>query len=91
MDLLTTISGSLMEGFFPSGWDLKKIDQCVDADPGTITDRQSWWHAGFEPVACQTVADFDMMMGHQIAMTIRRTREAGQQLAMILPVGPMGM
>jgi len=91
MDLLTTISGSLMEGFFPSGWDLEKIDQCVDADPGTIADRQSWWHAGFEPVACQSVADFDMMMGHQIAMTIRRTREAGQPLAMILPVGPMGM
>ena len=91
MDLLTTIPGSLMEGFFPAGWDLQKIDACVDDDPTTITDRQSWWHADFEPIACETVADFDMMMGHQIAMTIRRTREAGQQLAMILPVGPMGM
>src|SRR5579872_3820475 len=33
MDLLTTISGSLMDGFFPDGWDLKKIDACVDPDP----------------------------------------------------------
>ena len=39
MDLMTTISGSLLEGFFPAGWDLKKIDSCVDADPATITKR----------------------------------------------------
>ncbi|MEO1999115.1 MAG: glucosamine-6-phosphate isomerase [Planctomycetaceae bacterium] len=91
MDLLTTIPGSLMEGFFPEGWDLQKIDDCVDADPCTIGDRQAWWHEGFQTVPCQSVSDFDMMMGHQIALTIRRTREAGQQLAMILPVGPMGM
>ena len=30
-------------------------------------------------------------MGHEIALTIRRAGEAGKQLAMILPVGPMGM
>lgn len=91
MDLLSTIRGSLMEGYYPAGWDLAKIDGCVDDDPATITDRQPWWHAGFQPVPCQTLADFDTFMGHEIAHTIRRTRDAGKQLAIILPVGPMGM
>jgi glucosamine-6-phosphate deaminase len=91
MDLLNTISGSLMEGFFPAGWDLKKIDGCVDPDPRSITKRQRWWHRGFEPVLCASYADFDTMMGHEIALTIRRSREAGEKLALILPVGPMGM
>ena len=91
MDLLTTISGSLMDGFFPAGWDLKKIDGCVDPDPKSIAKRQRWWHRGFEPVACKSFDDFDTMMGHEIALTIRRSREAGEKLALILPVGPMGM
>jgi glucosamine-6-phosphate deaminase len=91
MDLLSTLPGSLMEGFFPAGWDLKKIDNCVDPDPETITRRQDSWHPGFEPVPCQSLADFDTFMGHEIAMTIRATRDAGETLAMILPVGPMGM
>ena len=30
-------------------------------------------------------------MGHEIAFAIRKTREAGRKLALILPVGPMGM
>ena len=91
MDLLTTLSGSLMEGFFPAGWDLAKIDACVDPDPTTITVRQKWWHPKFQPFPCKTLADFDAYMGHEIAQLIRRTRDAGQKLAMILPVGPMGM
>lgn len=91
MDLLSTLSGSLMEGFFPAGWDLKAIDACVDSDPQTITIRQKWWHKGFVPVECSSVADFDMMLGHEIALTIKRARDAGEQLALILPVGPMGM
>jgi len=31
------------------------------------------------------------MMGHEIALQIRRVREAGRKLALIFPVGPMGM
>jgi glucosamine-6-phosphate deaminase len=91
VDLLSTIDGSMMEGFLPAGWNLKKIDACVDADPATITRRQKWWHRSFEPVACATVADFDMMLGHEIALAIKRSRDAGQKLILILPVGPMGM
>lgn len=91
MDLMSTIGGSLMEGFFPRGWDLQAIDACVDSDPSTITARQPWWHKRFEPVPCRSVEDFDTYMGHEIAQTIRRSRDAGEQLVLILPVGPMGM
>ena len=91
MDLLSTIDGSAMENFFPAGWDLKKIDACVDDDPASITQRQSWWHTDFEAIPCESLSDFDTYMGHEIAKTIRRTRDEGKQLAMILPVGPMGM
>lgn len=90
MDLLSTLNGSLMEGFFPAGWDLARIDRCIDA-PEKIADRQSWWHKGFQPVACGNVADFDVMLGHEIAHTIKLSRDAGEKLVLILPVGPMGM
>jgi glucosamine-6-phosphate deaminase len=91
MDLLSTLSGSLMEGFLPAGWDLKKIDDCVDPDPTTLTRRQPGWHANFEPVVCQSLSDFETLMGHEIALTIKRSRDAGEKLILILPVGPMGM
>ncbi len=29
MKLLTTLKGSLLESFFPAGWDLAKWDACV--------------------------------------------------------------
>lgn len=91
MDLLSTIDGSAMENFFPAGWDLAKIDACVDDDPAAIIQRQSWWHPDFEPIPCESLSDFDTYMGHEIAKLIRRTRDEGKQLAMILPIGPMGM
>lgn len=91
MDLLSTIDGSLMDGFFPAGWNLKKIDSCVDPDPKSVTARQTWWHRDFQPIPCQSLSDFDTMLGHEIATTIRTSRDAGEKLAMILPVGPMGM
>jgi glucosamine-6-phosphate deaminase len=91
MDLLSTLSGSLMESFLPAGWDLAKIDSCVGDDPATITQRQPWWNEGFEPIPCNTLADFDTMLGHEIALTISQARTDGHSLAMILPVGPMGM
>jgi glucosamine-6-phosphate deaminase len=91
MDLLSTLPGSLMEGFLPVGWDLEKIDRCVDDDPKSVTERQSWWHPHFQPIPCGSLTDFDTYMGHEIAQTIRRCRDAGENLVMILPVGPMGM
>lgn len=91
MNLLSTIKGSLLEQFYPAGWDLARIDACASNDPDTILDRQEFWHKDFEPIACESLDDFNMLMGHEIAMTIKRTRDKGVPLALILPVGPMGM
>jgi glucosamine-6-phosphate deaminase len=91
MDLLQTLPGSLMEGFFPKGWDLAKIDRLAAAPPAELTKRESWWHRQFEPVGCSSVADFDTLLGHEIAREIQTAGQASQPLILILPVGPMGM
>jgi glucosamine-6-phosphate deaminase len=91
MNFIDTLPGSLLENFYPAGWDMAKIDACCAHPPGAISHRQAHWNAAFTPVACDSLADFDVMMGHEIALQIRRTREAGKPLALILPVGPMGM
>ena len=91
MNLLTTFAGSLMEGFLPRGWDLAKIDACCSHPPEAVTERKPWWHPGFNPVPCASQADFDVMLGHEIARAVQRTRSEGRPLALILPVGPMGM
>jgi glucosamine-6-phosphate deaminase len=91
MNLLTTIKGSMMEGFLPAGWDLAKVDKLADIAPEKLTSRESWWHPNFEPAPCASLADFETYMGHEIAREIQLSRLAGQQLAIILPVGPMGM
>ncbi len=90
MNLMDTLEGSLLEHFYPAGWDLNKIDACVGT-PEDVLDRQSFWNPAFEPVQCESLSDFDTYMGHEIAMQIRATREEGRKLALILPVGPMGM
>jgi glucosamine-6-phosphate deaminase len=91
MDLMTTLPGSLMEGFFPAGWDLAKIDELADLPPESVSQRRSWWHARFQPVPCATVEDFDTYMGHEIARAVQRAAEEDRPVAFILPVGPMGM
>ncbi len=91
MDFINTLKGSMLEGFYPEGWDFKKIDGCCSNPPEEITTPQSFWNGDFEPVECEAISDFDMMMGHEIAMEIKKTREEGKALAIILPVGPMGM
>ena len=91
MDLMDTLKGSLLEGFFPSGWDLKKIDRCCSNHPGKISERQKWWNKGFYPVSCGTLEEFNAKMGHEIAHEIREAKEKKKKLILILPVGPMGM
>ena len=91
MNFIDTKEGSLLENFYPEGWDMKKIDACMDHAPEEITDRQTFWNPGFSPVACDTLSDFDIFMGHEIALEIRNSREQGRKIAFILPVGPMGM
>jgi glucosamine-6-phosphate deaminase len=91
MNLLTTLAGSMMEGFLPKGWDLARIDACCAQPPEAIGQRQPWWHPQFEPVACASVGDFDVMLGHEIARAIQSARQQMRSSALILPVGPMGM
>ncbi len=91
MNLLTTLADSMMEGFFPAGWDLAKIDRLGAIGTDELPRRESWWNPNFEPVRCDSFADFDTLMGHEIAREIFLSHQKGQPLILILPVGPMGM
>lgn len=91
MNLMTTLKGSLLENFFPKGWNLEKIDECCSHPPEKILERQPWWHEDFHPIPCETLEEFNMKMGHEIAMEICEAKEEGKKLILILPVGPMGM
>lgn len=70
---------------------MAKIDNCCAHDAESILVRQPHWHRSFQPIPCESICDFDMMMGHEIALEIRNAREAGCKIAFIFPVGPMGM
>ena len=87
MDFLSTVKGSLLEGFYPKGWDLKKIDECCDKGVA----REDFWNKDFNPIECDNIYEFDTLMGHEIAQQVKLASERGEKLAMILPVGPMGM
>ncbi len=87
MDFLTTVKGSMLEGFYPEGWDMAKIDACCEKG----AQRENFWHKDFNIVECPVLSDFDTYMGHEIAMQIRLAKEESKKLAIILPVGPMGM
>jgi glucosamine-6-phosphate deaminase len=91
MDLLSTLAGSMMEGYFPAGWDLAKIDRLAAAAPAALEQRQRWWNEKFEPVPCASFEDFDTFMGHEIAREVQLARQEGRPVIFILPVGPMGM
>lgn len=91
MTLIDTIRGSLLEGFFPAGWDLAKIDALASRPPERISERERWWHPQFQPIACSDFGDFDVRMGHEIARVIQKARQQGRPIVLILPVGPMGM
>src|SRR5690242_3540546 len=91
LTMLSTIKGSLLEGFYPKGWDLKKIDACCAMNLKQLTARKKAWHKGFTPTPVADVAEMDRKMGNAIADQIESTRCEGRELAIILPVGPMGM
>ncbi len=87
MNFMTTVKGSLLEGFYPAGWDMDKIDACCEKG----VEREGFWHRDFQPVECENIGEFDVKMGHEIALQIKNARDRGEKLAMIIPVGPMGM
>ena len=87
MDFNSTVKGSLLEGFYPKGWDMEKIDKCCDMG----VKRENFWHKDFNPIECETLGEFDTLMGHEIALQIKKAKDNGTKIALILPVGPMGM
>ena len=87
MDFMSTVKGSMLEDFYPAGWDMAKIDACCEKGVA----REDFWHEDFQPLACENIYEFDTKMGHEIALQIKLARERGEKLAMIIPVGPMGM
>ena len=66
MDFLTTVKGSLLEGFYPKGWDMEKIDKCCDMG----VKREDFWNKDFNPIECENIYEFDTLMDGFIAETL---------------------
>lgn len=67
MDFMSTVKGSLLDGFYPEGWDMAKIDACCEKG----VSRESFWNESFTPIECGTIEEFDTYMGHEIALRIK--------------------
>src|SRR5690242_14040850 len=91
LTMLNTIRGSLIEGFYPRGWDLARIDRCCELGLKKVTTPGRHWNRDFRAVPVKDVTAMDRAMGDAIADQIESTRREGRGLAIILPVGPMGM
>ncbi len=91
LNFLSTVRGSLLEGFYPRGWNLSKIDRCCAMGLRRVIEPGPWWNRQFRAIPVTDVAAMDARMGDAIADQIEETRARGRQLALILPVGPMGM
>lgn len=90
INLKTTMKGTLLEGLYPKGWDFDKIEECIGT-PETVLQRYPDWNAHFSPKQCDSIAEFEVKMGHEIALEIKKSADQNYPLAMILPAGPMGM
>ena len=75
MDFNSTVKGSMLEGFYPAGWDFVKIDECCSHAPEAISERQSFWNKDFNIDECTTLGEFDVKMGHEIANEIKKAKE----------------
>ncbi len=91
MNLMSNIKDSMLKNFFPEGWDLNKIDKCCNFPPDKIFEKQKWWDKNFNLISCDTLEEFNIKMGHEIASEIYKTKREKRKIILILPVGPMGM
>jgi len=91
IDLLSTIQGSLLEGFLPRGWNLARMDSIAALSRERALARAPHWHARFEPVPTADLAEFEVRMGLEIAALVIEAAQAKREIVFILPVGPMGM
>ena len=91
IDFINTVKGSLLEDFYPKKWDFAKIHRCCTMGHKKLTTRAKHWHKQYRPVTTANRATMYKRMGDAIADQILSTHKAGRKLAIILPVGPMGM
>ena len=88
LNMINTIRGSQLEGFYPKGWNLRRIDRCGAMNLRQLLKPAKHWNGNFKAVAVKEIA---APMGDAIADVIERTRRQGRKLAIILPVGPVVM
>ena len=55
IDFNSTVKGSLLEGFYPKGWDMSNIDECCSHATEEITVKQDFWIDYFHPVSCKNI------------------------------------
>ena len=95
IDFLSTREGSYAGSYYPKGWDYRKIKKITALGPKHFSERQPFWHRNFEPVVCDDssggVETMNAMMGYEIFNVVREAARQRKPLALILPVGPMGM
>ncbi len=95
IDFISTLEGSYAGPYYPQGWDYRKIQKITGYGPREFVQRQSFWHHRFEPVVCADSGGgsetMSAMMGYEIFDQVRQAAENRKPLALILPVGPMGM
>ncbi len=91
INLISTIKGSLFEDFYPKAWDMNRIEKCCSMKPEDVYKREKWWHEDFTPIGAESLQDFNTLMGHEIALQIKKAKDEGREVIVILSVGPMGM
>lgn len=88
-DMFTTMKGSLLNDFYPQGWDLKKLDDCCQNTWEDLAERQDFWHKDFNAIPVNSTEEFAIIVGHEMAKHILTARKEGRKIAFILPVGPV--
>ena len=95
MNFLTTRADAYAAPFYPAGWDYARIDRLTALPVDALLRRAPHWHAGFDVELCHDasggVETLNARMGFEIFLQIQQAAEAQRELALILPVGPMGM
>jgi len=95
MDFMSTLPGSYAGPFYPQGWDYHRINTITSYDLDRVLQPEPYWHANFQVDVCDDgsggVETMNAKMGYEIFVQIQEAAAAGRELALILPVGPMGM
>lgn len=95
MNFLTTVADAYAGPFYPQGWDYAKIDRLTALSVEAMQQRASHWHRQFQVDVCRDstggVEAMNARMGYEIFCQIQEAAVAKRELALILPVGPMGM